>query len=367
MVHRSYDQYCPIAAALDVRRRSLDPADHARADDGRPPLHRPARPRCPGIAPNLLADGCATSRPTASSSSASCRRRPPAPSTRRRPTVGRGAGAAAWPASASTGWLRRATDEVRPEMAVYGMMAPFHVRGGRRALPRPPRDRRRGRSTSSPTASASRRAREPDGAGRRRDGAGSGSGRRPAGRPSARSGGRARTGPADRALRPDVRARSPHGRARRCSDRSLPGRGPADRDVRLRLRRPDRRPGPDRPAAGRGPRLHRRHRPLPVRAQAARRRARLRPPSWPGASSRTTTSRRVVVACNTAAAAGLDDLRAELPVPVLDVIGPGATSLVAGHGVGPGRRDRHRRHDRLRRLPARRRRRRRGAPASTSS
>jgi glutamate racemase len=36
----------------------------------------------------------------------------------------------------------------------------------------------------------------------------------------------------------------------------------------------------------------------------------------------------LVVACNTAAAAGLDDLRAELPVPVLDVIGPGAAALV---------------------------------------
>jgi glutamate racemase len=36
----------------------------------------------------------------------------------------------------------------------------------------------------------------------------------------------------------------------------------------------------------------------------------------------------VIVACNTAAAAGLDDLRGELPVPVLDVIAPGAAALV---------------------------------------
>ncbi len=36
----------------------------------------------------------------------------------------------------------------------------------------------------------------------------------------------------------------------------------------------------------------------------------------------------VIVACNTAAASGLDDLRDELPVPVLDVIGPGAAALV---------------------------------------
>jgi glutamate racemase len=39
-------------------------------------------------------------------------------------------------------------------------------------------------------------------------------------------------------------------------------------------------------------------------------------------------AKALIVACNTAAAAGLDDLRAELPVPVLDVIGPGAAALV---------------------------------------
>jgi glutamate racemase len=36
----------------------------------------------------------------------------------------------------------------------------------------------------------------------------------------------------------------------------------------------------------------------------------------------------VVVACNTAAAAGLDDLAAELPVPVLGVIEPGVRALI---------------------------------------
>jgi glutamate racemase len=36
----------------------------------------------------------------------------------------------------------------------------------------------------------------------------------------------------------------------------------------------------------------------------------------------------VVVACNTATAAGLDELRAELQVPVIDVIGPGSRALV---------------------------------------
>lgn len=37
----------------------------------------------------------------------------------------------------------------------------------------------------------------------------------------------------------------------------------------------------------------------------------------------------VVVACNTATAAGLTDLRAELPVPIVDVIAPGAAALVS--------------------------------------
>lgn len=36
----------------------------------------------------------------------------------------------------------------------------------------------------------------------------------------------------------------------------------------------------------------------------------------------------VVVACNTASAAALDDLKAELPVPVIDVVEPGARALV---------------------------------------
>lgn len=36
----------------------------------------------------------------------------------------------------------------------------------------------------------------------------------------------------------------------------------------------------------------------------------------------------VVVACNTASAAALDDLKAELPVPVIDVVEPGANALV---------------------------------------
>jgi len=42
----------------------------------------------------------------------------------------------------------------------------------------------------------------------------------------------------------------------------------------------------------------------------------------------------VVVACNTATAAGLDELRAELPVPVIDVIAPGARALVRATHTG---------------------------------
>jgi len=45
-------------------------------------------------------------------------------------------------------------------------------------------------------------------------------------------------------------------------------------------------------------------------------------------------AKAVVVACNTATAAGLDELRAELPVPVIDVIGPGAHSLVQATVTG---------------------------------
>jgi glutamate racemase len=42
----------------------------------------------------------------------------------------------------------------------------------------------------------------------------------------------------------------------------------------------------------------------------------------------------VVVACNTATAAGLDELRADLPVPVIDVIEPGARALVQATTTG---------------------------------
>jgi glutamate racemase len=45
-------------------------------------------------------------------------------------------------------------------------------------------------------------------------------------------------------------------------------------------------------------------------------------------------AKTVIVACNTATAAGLDELRAELPVPVIDVIEPGARSLVTATQTG---------------------------------
>lgn len=45
-------------------------------------------------------------------------------------------------------------------------------------------------------------------------------------------------------------------------------------------------------------------------------------------------AKAIVVACNTATAAGLDELRAELPVPVIDVIGPGARALVQATETG---------------------------------
>jgi glutamate racemase len=45
-------------------------------------------------------------------------------------------------------------------------------------------------------------------------------------------------------------------------------------------------------------------------------------------------AKAIVVACNTASAAALDDLEAELPVPVIDVIEPGAAALVRATRTG---------------------------------
>lgn len=45
-------------------------------------------------------------------------------------------------------------------------------------------------------------------------------------------------------------------------------------------------------------------------------------------------AKAIVVACNTASAAALDDLRADLPVPVIDVVEPGAAALVRATRTG---------------------------------
>lgn len=45
-------------------------------------------------------------------------------------------------------------------------------------------------------------------------------------------------------------------------------------------------------------------------------------------------AKAIIVACNTATAAGLDDLRTELPVPIIDVIEPGARAIVRATASG---------------------------------
>lgn len=50
--------------------------------------------------------------------------------------------------------------------------------------------------------------------------------------------------------------------------------------------------------------------------------------------ARDFDAKAIIVACNTATAAGLDELRAELPVPIIDVIEPGARSLVQATTTG---------------------------------
>ncbi len=62
----------------------------------------------------------------------------------------------------------------------------------------------------------------------------------------------------------------------------------------------------------------------------------------------------VVVACNTAAAAALDELQAEFPVPVVGVIEPGVRALVSATRNGQVGRDRHGRAPSAR-VPTRRR------------
>ena len=128
MVHRSYDQYCPIAAALDVVGdrwtllilRELTMGDRRFTD---------LRAALPGIAPNLLADRL---RQLQADELVEQRELPP-PAAR---TVyaATDAGREVVPvlrALARFGADRLGPpadhDAVRPQMAVYGMLSPYHV------------------------------------------------------------------------------------------------------------------------------------------------------------------------------------------------------------------------------------------------
>ena len=128
MVHRSYDQYCPIAAALDVVGdrwtllilRELTMGDRRFTD---------LRAALPGIAPNLLADRL---RQLQADELVEQRELPP-PAAR---TVyaATATGREVVPvlrALARFGADRlgppTADDVVRPQMAVYGMLSPYHV------------------------------------------------------------------------------------------------------------------------------------------------------------------------------------------------------------------------------------------------
>ena len=122
--------------------------------------------------------------------------------------------------------------------------------------------------------------------------------------------------------------------ARRRPRPSLIGRGPADRDVRLGFGGLTVARAADRPAAR--PRTS-----STSATPAATRTARSRSAEVRGYADELAWSlvkdhevKAIVVACNTAAAAGLEDLRAELPCPVLDVIEPGATALVQATTTG---------------------------------
>ena len=74
------------------------------------------------------------------------------------------------------------------------------------------------------------------------------------------------------------------------------------------------------------------------------------PTSWPGAWSRTTTSRPSSWRCNTAAAAGLDDCAPTSRSPCSTSSSPAREALVEATAHWPDRCHRHGRHDRLGRL-----------------
>ena len=128
MVHRSYDQYCPIAAALDVLgdrwtlliMRELTMGERRFTD---------LRAALPGIAPNLLADRL---RQLQADELVEQRELPP-PAAR---TVyaATDAGREVVPVLRSLARFGAgrldppgADDEVLPHMAVYAMVSPYHV------------------------------------------------------------------------------------------------------------------------------------------------------------------------------------------------------------------------------------------------
>jgi len=131
MVHRSYDQYCPIAAALDVVGdrwtllilRELTMGDRRFTD---------LRAALPGIAPNLLAD-----RLRQLQADGLVEQRELPPPAARTVYAATAAGREVVPvlrALARFGADRldppTADDVVRPQMAVYGMLSPYHVPEG---------------------------------------------------------------------------------------------------------------------------------------------------------------------------------------------------------------------------------------------
>ena len=98
---------------------------------------------------------------------------------------------------------------------------------------------------------------------------------------------------------------------------------------------PDGRPCVDRPAPRRAARLCGRHRALPVRPAPRRGGAALQPRDHRPPRARRGNVKMVVVACNTAASAALDELRFSVDVPVVGVIEPGLR--VAAQATATGR------------------------------
>ena len=102
----------------------------------------------------------------------------------------------------------------------------------------------------------------------------------------------------------------------------------------------------------RGPRLPRRHRPLPVRPPAARRGARLRPPDRRPPGRRPRREARWSSPATPRRPPRSTSCGPSCPVPVVGVIEPGVRALVQATAAGRVGGHRHGRHDRLGRLPA---------------